>query len=126
MSRLFHFVLPEAWRAAHASGDWAPPSLASEGFLHFSFAEQLAGTLTVHFEGKDEVWLLEVDPQSLGDALRLEASRGGAEFPHLYRALRRDEVLGWWPLTRAADGPLLPPDLDADGRHPGAPPLAPS
>jgi len=124
-TRLFHFVLPSPWRAAEPSADWAPPSLAGEGFLHLSFAEQLAGTLDVHFEGQDEVWLLEVDPNGLGEDLKLEPSRGGADFPHLYRALRRDEVLGWWRLTRAADGHLAPPELSGEARRPGAPPTGP-
>ncbi len=124
--RLFHLALPGPWRSAEPAADWAPPSLASEGFLHFSFAEQLAGTLEAHFAGQDEVWLLEIDPNGLGEDLKLEPSRGGADFPHLYRALRRDEILGWWRLVRAADGRLAAPELDGDARLTGAPPTGPA
>lgn len=111
--RLFHLVLPADWRAADPTAPWAPPSLASEGFLHLSFARQLQGTLEVHFATADEVWLLEVDPDAVAADLALEPSRGGQLFPHLHRALGREEVLGWWRLVRDDDGALSPPELDA-------------
>jgi uncharacterized protein (DUF952 family) len=41
----------------------------------------------------------------MGPSLKWEVSRGGAEFPHLYRAMTRDEVVWVAPL------PLV------DGRH---------
>lgn len=120
-SRLFHLVLPEAWRVADPELPWSPPSLASEGFLHLSLADQLPGTLEVHFDGVPEVWLLEVSPEGLGDALVHEPSRGGALFPHLYRALEREEVLRWWGLQRGSDGRLGPLDLGPETARPGPP-----
>ena len=126
--RLFHLVLPGAWAAADPAAAWAPPSLASEGFVHLSFAHQRAGTLAAHFAATGEsLWLLEVDAAALGPELVLEPSRGGQDFPHLYRALARAEVLGHWPLRREADGTWRLPDLahaaDADdpARALGAP-----
>jgi uncharacterized protein (DUF952 family) len=125
--RLFHLVQPKGWAEADRDAPWAPSSLASEGFVHLSFPHQLLGTLDAHFDGTDELWLFEVDPESVADDLVLEASRGGALFPHLYRALGREEVLGHWRLTRALDGawslPLWGPSADADGprRVPGPP-----
>lgn len=117
--RLFHLVLPADWCAADPTAPWAPPSLASEGFLHLSFARQLQGTLEVHFATADEVWLLEVDPEAVAADLALEPSRGGELFPHLHRALGREEVLGWWRLVRNDGGTLTAPDLE--GPRPGGP-----
>jgi uncharacterized protein (DUF952 family) len=122
--RLFHLVLPGPWREADPTAPWAPPSLAEEGFLHFSFAHQLEGTLALHFRGVEEVWLLELDPESVADRLLLEPSRGGEDFPHLHRALGREEVLGWWSLRREGSGPLPLPDLAAPPPRRGAPPTA--
>ena len=111
--RVFH-VLPWADYAALRDGGPAaqhrPPSLAGEGFVHLSFADQLRGTLRAHFAGAGRLALCELDARRLEPELRLEASRGGALFPHLYRALRAGDVLCAWPLE-PEEGHALPPAL---------------
>ena len=42
--------------------------------------------------------LVAVETDRLGDALKWEVSRGGAEFPHLYRELRLSDVTWAQPL----------------------------
>ncbi|NHF72554.1 DUF952 domain-containing protein [Paracoccus xiamenensis] len=87
----------------HGQTAGAPVDLA-DGYIHFSTAETLAGTLDKHFAGEDDLWLLACDPATMGEALRWEPSRGGALFPHLYRTLRLDEVTEARPLPRDANG----------------------
>lgn len=115
--RLFHLVVPAAWQA-RPGAEWAPPSLESEGFLHLSFASQLQGSVDLHLGREEAVWLLEVDGERLAADLKLEASRGGALFPHLYRALQPDDVLRWWKLCRASANswrlPALAPVANED------------
>jgi uncharacterized protein (DUF952 family) len=105
MKRLFHFVLPRIWQDHVASGAarFEPSSLAREGFVHLSWADQLAGTLDVHFAATDAVLALEL---RLLDrtAFVEEPSRGGALFPHLYRALATAECVRVWRLDRTKDG----------------------
>lgn len=72
--------------------DGAPIDLA-DGYVHLSTASQVAETAAKHFAAQDGLMLLALDPDSLGDALRWEPSRGGALFPHLYRALHRADVV---------------------------------
>ena len=91
--RLFHCV-PADLGPELRGEQFAPPSLASEGFVDLSFAHQLAGTLQLHFAGQERVLLLELDPERVADELRLEASRNAEDFPHLYRALRPTDLLG--------------------------------
>lgn len=98
--RLFHLVLPEDWEARGHEPHWAPASLANEGFVHLSCAAQLRGTLAAHYSACTCVWLLELDVTSVADALKSEVSRDGALFPHLYRAIRREEFLGRWEVQR--------------------------
>jgi uncharacterized protein (DUF952 family) len=108
-ARLFHLAAPGDWLpgAGHA-----PASLAREGFVHLSFAHQLEGTLRVHFAAARELELVELDPAAVADALRLEPSRGGEEFPHLYRALAAADELRRWTLVRGASGQFaLPPGV---------------
>lgn len=118
--RLFHAVIEAEWGATPAE-TWAPPSLATEGFVHLSLAEQLEGTLAAHFPAEEELLLLELRPERLEAELRFEPSRGGALFPHLYRALRDEDILGWWRLGASPERRL---DL-AQAAAPGAPPRAP-
>ncbi|WP_372612748.1 DUF952 domain-containing protein [Aquicoccus sp.] len=77
--------------------DGAPVDL-HDGYIHFSTGEQLRETAAKHFKGEDGLHLLALDADSLGDALRWEPSRGGALFPHLYRALHLDDLIWHKPL----------------------------
>lgn len=74
----------------------APVDLA-DGYIHFSTAAQVRETAAKHFAGEDGLMLLAVEESGL-DALKWEPSRGGALFPHLYRALRATDVLWSRPL----------------------------
>ena len=85
----------------------APIDLA-DGFVHFSTAGQAAETLQRHFAGEDDLVLLALDADALGDDLRWEASRGGDLFPHLYRELRADDVLWTREIILTDDGHVLP------------------
>ncbi|WP_137702395.1 DUF952 domain-containing protein [Marimonas lutisalis] len=79
----------------HTAG--APVDLA-DGFVHLSKGDQVRETAARHFKGEDGLYLLAIDADKLGDALRWEASRGGDLFPHLYRDLRIEDVLWHEPL----------------------------
>jgi len=110
--RLFHLV-PEADASELPPGGTLDvPSLAAEGFVHLSFAEQLDGTLGAHFGGAVRVALLELDPEAVTQDLRFEASRGGALFPHLYRPLDLGrDVVGRWTLERVGASFGLPAEV---------------
>lgn len=114
MTLIYKIADEAAWHAAEAAGVFhgAPIDLA-DGFIHFSTAEQVRETAAKHFAGRDGLLLVAVDAGRLGDALRYEASRGGALFPHLYATL--DPALAVWvkPLPVGPDGAHVFPDLDA-------------
>lgn len=75
----------------------APVDLA-DGFVHLSKGDQVRETAARHFKGEDGLHLLAIEADTLGDALKWEASRGGDLFPHLYRELRVEDVLWHKPL----------------------------
>jgi 1,4-dihydroxy-6-naphthoate synthase len=107
--RLFHFTSRQALEAARSKGEpLTASSLEAEGFVHGSFADQLAGTLAVHFAAAEAVHLVELDPAALGDALVVEPSRGGQLFPHVYGPLPLEAIRGEWALERDPDGWRLP------------------
>jgi len=104
------------------AGEWAEleakgatrgaPVDVADGYVHFSTAAELAETLRRHFAGERGLWLLAVDADAIGDAIRWEQSRGGALFPHLYRPLARADVLWARPLADGPDGPVAPAGLE--------------
>lgn len=85
----------------------APVDLA-DGFIHFSAAPQLAETAARHFADQSDLVLVAFDPERLGSALKWEPSRGGALFPHLYRALMMSEVVWDKSLPLGAAGHIFP------------------
>ncbi len=93
------------WAEAEAAGQLigAPVDLA-DGFIHFSSAEQVRETAEKHFVGQDDLLLVAVEADDLGDLLKWEKSRGGADFPHLYRPLKVSEVAWVKPMPLLADG----------------------
>jgi len=76
----------------------------AQAFIHLSTRDQVVESAALHFAGAADVLLLTVDAGALGPALRWEASRGGARFPHLYGDLPLDAVIAADPLPLGADG----------------------
>ena len=95
----------------------------ADGFIHLSFADQVEETARRHFGGREGLWLVAVDCESLGPDLRLEPSRGGDLFPHLYRPLRSTDVAWERPLP-LRDGRHVFPDRLADATAGEDPPGA--
>lgn len=76
----------------------APVDVA-DGFVHFSTAKQLPGTLGRHFAGETGLVLVAMKVAGTAPWLKWEASRGGALFPHLYRDIEIGDVLWSRPLA---------------------------
>ena len=73
-----------------------------DGFIHFSTAEQMAGTLAKYYADEPSIIIAKVDNPAWGDQLIWEVSRGGAKFPHLYTALLMSDVKAHWTLYKDA------------------------
>ena len=86
----------------------APVDLA-DGYIHLSTANQLARTIEKHFGGSDDVQIVAVDLEPLGDKVKWEVSRGGALFPHLYAPLSLDAVIAYGPLCLDDQGSIRLP-----------------
>jgi uncharacterized protein (DUF952 family) len=85
---IYHMCRADEWDAAQATGSYAGSSQdKADGFIHFSTATQIVVSAAKHRAGQDDLVLIEVPAEALGDALKWEKSRGGALFPHLYGAL---------------------------------------
>ena len=93
MTLIYKICPRPLWQEAERDGRFAgAPVDRTDGYIHFSTAEQVRETAAKHFAGQDDLLLVAVDAAALGSALKWEPSRGGALFPHLYGALPLDAV----------------------------------
>jgi uncharacterized protein (DUF952 family) len=97
--------------AEHAGVFRGAPVDARDGFIHFSSATQVRATAAKYFAGADNLMLIAVDADALGDALKWELSRDGDLFPHLYGELPLAAVLWARPLPLGIDRRHVFPEL---------------
>ena len=82
---IYKIATAEAYAAAQASGTFTGmPVDIADGYIHFSTAEQVGQTLSLHFRGLSDLMLIAVRTADIGTELVWETSRGGQLFPHLY------------------------------------------
>jgi uncharacterized protein (DUF952 family) len=105
MSSIFHIVAEPDWRAACAQGSYRPPSLEQEGFVHFSYRDQVARTANARFAGRSDLLVIEVEPERLADPVVDEDLYGsGEEFPHVYGAIPTGAAVAEHRLSRGSGG----------------------
>ena len=105
MRTIYKICPASAWREAERQGVFrGSPVDISDGYIHFSTASQVAETARKHFVGQTGLFLIAVDADGLGDALRWERSRNDELFPHLYGELDLGAVTGVLSLRARSDG----------------------
>ncbi len=96
---IYHIVLPQVWEEYRDSETYKAESLATEGFIHCSFQNQLDGVLKRYYSGVDKVLLLEIDSEKLTSKLVNEPSTNDEIYPHIYGAINRDAIVNITPRT---------------------------
>ena len=112
MPTIYKILPASLWTEAQRAGVFRGAAIdLTDGYIHFSTAEQAVETAAKHFAGQTDLMLLHVDAGALGDALKWEPSRGGALFPHLYAELDLQHVSRAEPLPLGSDGRHVFPEL---------------
>jgi uncharacterized protein (DUF952 family) len=110
--KIYKICSASAWREAERQGVYrGSADDLRDGFIHFSTAAQVAETARKHFAGQSALFLVEVETDGLGDALRWERSRNDELFPHLYGELDLGAVTAVHQMHSRADGGHDIPDL---------------
>ena len=91
---IYHVVTEANWQKAQQQGFYEADSLASEGFIHSSKAEQVAGVLERYYKGQSNLLLLHIDETKLTAPLKYELGPSvNEEFPHIFGRLNLDAVV---------------------------------
>ena len=102
---IYHMCHADEWVAAEKLGSYKGSSQdQTDGFIHFSTADQVRLSAAKHRSGQNGLVLLFVAIDQLGDALKWEKSRGGDLFPHLYGDLKPRAVVHSEPLLLDESG----------------------
>lgn len=105
MTMLFHIVDADAWAAAAHLGEYRPPSLEIEGFVHCSYAEQVAATANRHYGDSAELCVVELDPTRIAAPVHVEdTSARGEAFPHVYGPIPTAAAVATHELVRDQSG----------------------
>ena len=103
MAVVYKVVSQSEWAVAEREGVFRGAAVdLRDGYVHLSSAEQVETTVSLYFAGRDDLVLVALEAERLGDSLKWEPSRGGALFPHLYAALPLDRVLWSKPFSSRA------------------------
>ncbi len=104
MPDLFHITTRADWERAEGIGDYHASSLATDGFIHCSWAHQVASTANRFYAGQDDLVLLVLDPVRLTAPVRDEDLYGHGAFPHVYGPFNRDAVGAVLPFAPNENG----------------------
>ncbi len=89
---IYHICKSKDWEAAQAAGSYTADSLASEGFIHCSKADQVADVANYIFKGMKALVLLHIAVDKLLAEVRWEGTDEEV-FPHIYGPINLDSVI---------------------------------
>jgi uncharacterized protein (DUF952 family) len=113
---IYHVALAPDWDAAQSTGNYRISTIGrtldDEGFIHCSYADQVAGVANTFYADVDEsLVLLAVDTDLVGSEVIAENTGGGIElFPHVYGPIPVAAVAAVTELSRDDGGRIVVPD----------------
>ena len=117
---IFHITSRSAWSEAQEHGEYAAPSLVTEGFIHCSTLSQILPVAGTFYKGQTGLILLVIEPTLLSSTLKWEAPSGGTPppgvpegemFPHVYGPINLNAVVKTVELETDSSGAFKLPDL---------------
>jgi uncharacterized protein (DUF952 family) len=96
---ILHILRRAEWDDARLQGEYRPPSLDAEGFIHCSTVGQVVATANIFFAGATDLLLLQIDEGKLIAELKYEVpatpddERPRTAFPHIHGPLNLDAVV---------------------------------
>lgn len=101
---IYHIIPAHEWEQISKLEKYAPESLYSEGFIHFSFADQIDGVIKRYYQDAQDLKVIKVDFGKLQLNLKIEPVGGNESFPHLYGELNLEDVVGKYDIQKNENG----------------------
>ena len=108
---IYHIVSKSDWASMGDSPLYRGDTLDTEGFIHCSTLEQVLDTANYLFKGREDLALLQIDPEKLKSPLKYEDAGDGRLFPHIYGPMEVDAVVAVADFPPNPDGSF---DLPAE------------
>lgn len=112
---IHHICSTADWQTAQEKDAYRAESLDTEGFIHFSRADQVQGTANRYYQGVQDLVLLKIEISKVSGKggvvlLQLKWEKSGEDiFPHLYGPLNLDAVVEVEEFLPEADGSFIYP-----------------
>jgi uncharacterized protein (DUF952 family) len=106
---IFHITKREEWEKAQHEGVYRTASLATEGFIHCSRADQVIRTANRIFSGQTGLVLLEIDTKVTPEIRYENCEDGEEQFPHIYGPLGLESVVRVLAFEPKEDGSFVMP-----------------
>lgn len=90
---IYHIVLPEVWERFKEEYEYEAESLASEGFIHCSYRNQLDDVLQRYYSNAEKVLILAINPHLLTSELVAEPSTNREIYPHIYGKINKSAIV---------------------------------
>ncbi len=95
---IYHIISKQDWDLVAETQFYSPESLISEGFIHFSFKDQIPGVIERYYQNQKGLLVLKVQKNKIKSSLEFEKVADIGLFPHLYGKLNIDSVVGVFPI----------------------------
>lgn len=102
---VYRLATAAEWREAQVYGVVPKREIdVKDGYVHLSTRNQVLETARRHFAGASDLLALEIPLAPIANDVKFEiAPKREEAFPHLYRALRREDVAAVIPLEREGE-----------------------
>lgn len=111
---LYHITARSHWQQAQQAGAYQADSLATEGFIHCSYADQVVWVANQFYRASEDLVLLQIDPAHLTAPWQDDEIETGAKFPHVYGAINVGAVVQAIAFPPQADGSFTLPTAVPD------------
>jgi uncharacterized protein (DUF952 family) len=91
---IYHITTAAAWEKAQTTGAYITDSLSTEGFIHCSAQDQVAGVLDRYYKGQTNLVKLTIEKSKVTSPLIFELATSINEvFPHIHGPINLSAVI---------------------------------
>lgn len=85
---IYILIKKQVWAEVKKLGQYSPPSLTKEGFIHASTFKQILQTANRKFSSELELLVLKINTQKISAEIKFELSKStGEKHPHIFGVL---------------------------------------